>query len=405
MNAVGAMKFQSLLSTDESSDAAVAQVIESAQRHGVGETDVAFVFLTPHHAADAQAIVEKIWLELDPQAVIGCTAEGVIGGQREIERSPGLAVLAGRLPGARIHPFHIGTDAWQELLSDPARLNEHLGVGAETRALIAMGDPWTSPMNPFMQVLDEHARGVPLIGGMASGANQPGGNVLLRNDDCHDEGLVGVSLSGRAIDVRTLVSQGCRPIGKPMVITKAREEVVEQLGGKPALQVLHETVTELSNADRELLRNGLFVGRAVSEYREKFARGDFVIRNVMRVDQQSGAIAVADHFRVGQTIQFHLRDAATAHEDLESLLNAHRSRHGEAPGAGALLFSCNGRGTNLFDLPCHDVTCAAAALPDTPVAGFFAAGELGPVGGRNFMHGHTASFAIFQGNATTDENG
>jgi small ligand-binding sensory domain FIST len=145
--------------------------------------------------------------------------------------------------------------------------------------------------------------------------------------------------------------------------------------------------------ERQLLQNGLFVGRAISEYKETFDRGDFLVRNVMSVDNESGAMSVGDYVRTGQTIRFHVRDAATATEDLTCLLSA---KTVIPPPAGALLFSCNGRGTRLFEQPCHDVHAANAAMPGTPVAGFFAAGELGPVAGQNFIHGHTASFALFR---------
>jgi small ligand-binding sensory domain FIST len=168
---------------------------------------------------------------------------------------------------------------------------------------------------------------------------------------------------------------------------------VEQLGGKPALEALRETVMQLPDDQKELLQNGLLIGRAISEYRERFGRGDFLVRNLVGVDDQSGAIALADYVKTGQTVQFHVRDAQTADEDL-SLLLAPQSM--AEPAAGGLLFSCNGRGTRLFDRPCHDIAAAQKAMPKTPMAGFFAAGELGPIGGKNFIHGHTASLALFR---------
>jgi small ligand-binding sensory domain FIST len=179
-----------------------------------------------------------------------------------------------------------------------------------------------------------------------------------------------------------------------MVITRSRENVVEQLGGKPAMEMLRETVTGLDEADRQKLANGLFVGRAVSEYRETFGRGDFLVRTVMGVDQENGSIAVNDVVRTGQTVQFHVRDAATAGEDLSTMLAAQAAK--ELAAAGGLLFSCNGRGSRMFKQACHDAGAAREAMPRTPVAGFFAAGEFGPVGGKNFIHGHTASFALFR---------
>jgi small ligand-binding sensory domain FIST len=273
-------------------------------------------------------------------------------------------------------------------------MRKRAGIGEETRAILGFGDPFTTPLIQFMQILDEIAPQAPLIGGMASSAHQPGENALLLNDDVLEDGLVGVSLSG-AIDVQTLVSQGCRPIGKPMIVTRGRENVIEQLGGKPAVEVLRQIIAGLSNAEQSLLAKGLFVGAAMSEYRETFGRGDFVIRNLMRIDEKSGVIALTDRVRVGQTVQFHVRDAETADEDLRELLSTQTTDQ-VSPAAATLLFSCNGRGTRMFEEPGHDIACTRAAMPGAAVAGFFAAGEIGPVGGKNFIHGYTASLAILR---------
>jgi small ligand-binding sensory domain FIST len=390
------MRFHASVSDHETSEQAVAQVVEETLDATGGVVDVAFLFFTAHHRDDAERIVEKVWLELDPQAVIGCSAEGVIGGERELEREPGMSLLAGSMPDVRVHPFHIAADDWRELLAeDGARdaLAERVGVGPETRGVIALGDPFTTPLTQFLAAMDAAAPGAPLVGGMASAARTPGGNLLVRNDVLYDDGLVGLSLSG-PLDLQTLVSQGCRPVGRPVVVTKSRDNVIEHLAGRPAMQVLREIVDSMTPPEQSLLRNGLFIGQAISEYRESFGRGDFLVRNVIGVDDGAGAIEMADYIRPGRTVQFHLRDADTADEDLAVLLDAQRTQ--PAPAAGALLFSCNGRGTRMFDEACHDVRAARRAMPATPVAGFFAAGELGPVGGRNFVHGHTASFALFR---------
>jgi len=317
----------------------------------------------------------------------------VIGGEREIERQPGIAILAAELPDVRLHPFHIaGRTDWRHVLTDEDELKDRLGLGEQTRAIIGFGDPFTTPLDQFMEAVGAAGQGIPLVGGMASSARQPGHNVLLRNDQTFGEGFVGLSLGG-PIAVETIVSQGCRPIGRPMVITRSRENVIEQLGGKPAMQALRETVNSMPESERGLLENGLFVGRAISEYREQFGRGDFLVRNVIGADEESGSIALADYVKTGQTVQFHVRDAQTADEDFTLMLEA---KKGSPAAAGGLLFSCNGRGTNLFDHPCHDIAAARQAMPQTAIAGFFAAGELGPVGGKNFVHGHTASLLLLR---------
>ena len=387
------MQFLSLVSENETTSSAVDEIIAAARDSGVA-ADVAFLFFTAHHRDEAEAFVEKLWLELDPQVMVGCSAEGVIGGEREVERAPGIALLVGQMPRVRLHPFHIGADDWRPIIVDAETLAERVAHGTETRALVGFGDPFTTPSADFLGLLDAHLPGVPLIGGMASSARQPGENLLIRNDQVLSDGFVGLSLSG-PVEIETIVSQGCRPIGNAMVVTKARENVIEQLGGKPALKALRDVIENLSEADKSLLSNGLLIGRAISEYRDTFGRGDFLVRNLMGVDQQAGAIAVTDFVKVGQTVQFHVRDAATASEDLALLLGSQQAESAR-PAAGALLFSCNGRGTRMFDTPCHDVAAARTAMPQTPVAGFFAAGELGPVGGKNFIHGHTASIALIR---------
>ncbi len=275
----------------------------------------------------------------------------------------------------------------------------------------------------------------PILGGMASLGRRPDTNVFILNDELSINGGVGVSLSG-AIDVAAVVSQGCRPIGTPLVVTACRKQLLHGLAGRPALEVLAEIVSSLNEHERELLRTrGLFLGRAVNEYKERFGRGDFLIRNVIGIDKRAalnafggddvegeegvssggargggkgvgGAIAVAELLRIGQTVQFHVRDEQTADEDLALLLDGQKLYD---PPAGALLFTCNGRGRELFGEPHHDARAIARAFsptagsmpsearaPSLPLAGFFAAGEIGPIGDDVFVHGQTACIALFR---------
>lgn len=387
------MRFHSGISDQEATDDAVADLIDQAHDALGDAIDVATIFFTEHHREDIEAVIERLWLELDPQCMIGCSGEGVIGGSREIERAPGMSLLVGSLPDVRIQSFHIASESdWRECLSEAQSLREMLGIGPETRGLIAFGDPFTTPLSQLLPMLDRDAPGVPLIGGMASSARRPGQNMLVRNDEVYTQGMVGLSLSG-PLKIATVVSQGCRPIGQHMIVTRSHENVIEQLGGKPAMEVLRGVVSELPPGDQHLLQNGLFVGQAISEYREQFGRGDYLVRNVIGVDEEGGSVSIADYVKTGQTVQFHVRDAQTADEDLKIMLETQKAL---GPAAGGLLFSCNGRGLRMFDQACHDIKAAHEVLPATPMAGFFAAGEIGPVGGKNFIHGHTASFALIR---------
>jgi small ligand-binding sensory domain FIST len=386
------MRFGCAISEETDSVAAADAVIGEVVQSGLLKPDVLFVFLTASHTAQAEEILQRVSEGLSPKCLIGASAEGVIGRDREVERSAGLAVLAGDLSGATVKSFHIGRDDWRRLLMEEDALGEAIGHGPQTRALVGFGEPFSTPLPQFLEKLEEKCPQLPLIGGMASSGRRPGENILFRDDQVLDQGFVGISLGG-AIDVQTVVSQGCRPVGKAVVVTKAHENVIEQIGGRPALQVLQEIVDSMPHEEQQLLRNGLYIGQAIDEYREGWSRGDFLVRNVMGMEQATGGIGITDMVRVGQTVQFHVRDAATAEEDLRLLLEEQKKQ--DAP-AGGLLFNCNGRGTRMFSKPCHDIGATRAIFPQTPIGGFFAAGELGPVGRRNFVHGHTASFALFR---------
>ncbi|MEX0775253.1 MAG: FIST N-terminal domain-containing protein [Phycisphaeraceae bacterium] len=369
-----------------------------------GTVDLAVVFVTFHHRHVLTHIHQRLAETIKPRITLGITTQGVIGVRREIENSPGISVLAARLPGAVLHPFAVRRDEWAGLLGSPDQLRQGLSPqsrigmrGFEPKAMLLLPDPFTTPVLKLIEVAEQAWPGLPVVGGMASGATQPGANRMLLDGQVHPDGAVGLMIGG-AIRVETTVSQGCRPIGRPYVITRAEKReamVLLELGGKHALEALRETIEGLGEQERAVVQaNGLLLGRVINEYKERFGRGDFVIRQLVGVDQEHGALQVADpQMRVGQTVQFHTRDKKTAMEDFGMLLEVHKL---DSPPAGAMLFTCNGRGMQLFDQPNADANLVADALADAPLAGFFAAGELGPVGQQNFVHGHTASLVVFR---------
>ncbi|MGH2682223.1 MAG: FIST signal transduction protein, partial [Actinomycetota bacterium] len=242
----------------------------------------------------------------------------------------------------------------------------------------------------LLRELDRRQPGVTVIGGMASGGVETGESRLFLGDRVVSSGGVGARLPA-AVEVRSLVSQGCRPVGSSYMVTKAQGNVIAELAGRPPLERIREVYVSLSAEEQSLMTEGLHIGRVIDEYRADFGPGDFLVRGVIGADQETGAIAVGDVVGVGETIQFHVRDAASADEELRKMLLA----VGNRPPAGALLFTCNGRGTRLFPVPHHDASLVSREFGDPPLAGFFCAGELGPVGGRNFLHGFTASLALF----------
>jgi small ligand-binding sensory domain FIST len=389
------MPFAAAVSTEQAAPRALDAVCRPALDQLRGAPDLALLFFSPHHLAAADDLAAAAQQQLGARCLLGCVGESIIGNDREIEDSPALSLWLARWPGAvELTPFQLTLEETSEgytLLGWPDALED---ADPARSAVLLLGDPYTFPADVFLQEMNESRRGVRVMGGMASGIRAPGECRLLSRERTIPGGAVGVLLRGD-IGLRCVVSQGCKPIGRPMVVTKAHDNVIAELGGKPPLRQLQELWPQLSPEDQRLMQRGLHVGRVINEYQGEFRRGDFLIRNVLGIEQESGALAITDRARVGQTVQFHIRDAASADEDLRDLLRHDLGAHPKRP-AGALAFSCNGRGTRLFAQPNHDASVIRAEAGALPLAGFFAQGELGPVGGQNFIHGFTASVALFE---------
>lgn len=389
------MAFAAALATNPDTTAAVEELCAAVRASSAAPPDLVFIFFSTHHATPANNPGRAVHEALNPRCLIGCVAESVIGNDREIEDEPAVSIWAawwGKKVSA--DPFHLTLERTADgpsLMGWPDSLVE---ADPAQSTLFLLGDPFSFPTDLLLQRVNEDHSGLRVVGGMASGIRGPGECRLLLGGTVHTEGAVGVLLQG-PIGLRPVVSQGCRPIGRPFVVTKGEENVILQLGGRPQLAVLQELWQSLDEPEKKLFQQGLHVGRVINEYQGDFQRGDFLIRNVIGLDRTTGALAITDRVRVGQTLQFQVRDAATADEDLHALLQLDVSAHSKPP-AGALLFSCNGRGKRLFGVPDHDAATLRAEAGDIPVAGFFAQGELGPVGGQNFIHGFTASVALFE---------
>lgn len=375
---------------------AAVEEVAGALRAGLGEASptLLLAFLSPVHAQAAGLVSERLRATLAPAHLLGATASGVVAGGRELEGDPALSVWAASLPGAEVRTLRYQPPS-ESGLADPATLAA-AGLWptppASADAMVVLADPFTTPAAPLLEWLDERRPATVVTGALASGAGEPGGNRLLIDDAVEDTGAVAVALSG--VRVRTLLSQGCRPVGQGFTVTRSRMTLLEDLGGSPALTRLREVYAEATPEDRERLGAGVHLGVVIDEYREDFGRGDFLIRSVLGSPEGSTAILVDEHVEVGQTVQFHVRDADSADEDLRSLL-ADAAREG-LPRA-ALLFTCTGRGTGLFDLPDHDAGLAIEALGTPALGGMLAGGEIGPVGARTFLHGFTASMLLIDG--------
>ncbi|MGH2957820.1 MAG: FIST signal transduction protein, partial [Solirubrobacterales bacterium] len=325
--------------------------------------------------------------------LIGCGAGGTLAEGREIEEGPGVVVWAASLPGAEVTTMHVTAEREAgdfRLLGIPEEFGAE-GAPAADQALILLCDPYSFPSEVLLDALERARPGAPVLGGLASAAFA-GGTVLLRDGDVHAGGAVGALLSG--VQVLPCVSQGATPVGPEMTITAAEANLVGELASKPAIERLGEVIASLPEEERVLARGGVLLGLVVDENRPEHQRGDFLVRPIIGADRDSGALAIGERVRVGQTVRLHVRDAASADADLREALRAQAHALGSGGAAGALLFTCNGRGSHMFDVPDHD----AAAIEDSlgaPAAGFFCAGEIGPVGGRNFLHGFTATMAVF----------
>lgn len=379
-----AMKMGAGLSmqSDPSEAATAAASAALEQLEGV-DPSLAVLVASRQHSSAAETILDITRKVAGAERVIGCIAEVVVGGAREVDDGPAVSVWLAALP----EPAE--TFDLQFVRAGEGGVLAGYPIGSKGGPYLVMGDPFTFPMDHLLAYVNDRLPGTMVMGGMASGGMAPGQTRLFLDDRVLEEGAVGARLPG--VRIQSLVSQGCRPVGSVYTVTRAEGNVIQELGGHPPLERIQETVARLDPGDRILVQQGLHIGRVIDPYKSEPVRGDFLVRGVIGTDPESGAIAVGDQIEVGESVQFHVRDAATADEDLRELLG----RSGPATAAGALLFTCNGRGTRLFSVPDHDAALVSDMLGDPPLAGFNCAGEIGPVGGQNFLHGFTASIALF----------
>jgi small ligand-binding sensory domain FIST len=350
-----------------------------------GEVDLAFLFLSAAHLDDAEVAAHAVREELAPRTLLGCVADGVVAGDREVEDGPGAAVWAGSLPGAEVASFHAAVVEAGDAVAI-------VGMPElEQPALVAMlADPFTFPVGPFLARLNALRPGLPIVGGLAAGGGRPGAQALIADDEVHRAGMVGAVVSG--VPVTTVVSQGCAAIGREAVITSAEGNVVYELAGERALDRVRADLEALPLEQQQLAAQGLLVGLVIDENRAEYGPDDYLMRGLLAIDEETGALTVGEQVRVGQTLRLHVRDAGAADADLRALLAQALPR---TRAAGALMFTCNGRGTNMFREPHHDARVTSSALGRPAVAGFFCGGEIGPVGGQAFLHGFTATLAVF----------
>ncbi len=349
--------------------------------------DLAIVFAAAPHLTHAKPILSTVHERLDPRSLIGCGAGGVLGGGRELENGPGAVVWALSAPGARIGTHHLRAEPADDGIAvsglpEPSELGD---------GVLVLADPYTFSAEALLESLNADRPGMPVLGGLASAA-AAGSAALFRDGEVVDGGAVAVSLEG--VGMIPCVSQGAAPVGPEMTITAARANVIEELASKPAIERLREAIGLLDPEQQALAAQGLMLGIVIDENQPAYERGDFLVRPILGAEPETGTIALGERVRVGQTVRMHVRDGASADEDLREALRLQAQALGAGGAAGALLFTCNGRGSHMFDTPDHDALALEDAL-GAPAGGFFCAGEIGPVGGRNFLHGFTATMAVF----------
>lgn len=391
------MRWSSAVDIDNSLDAAVEQAAENVLL-GLGrqEPDLLIVFVSAHHSARFDAVADLLRREFENAFIFGCCAGGVIGGGREVEDRPGLSLTGALLPGVRLKGTHLDAAQTPPLYAEARVWEDALRMTANQQpSFLLLADPFSFETEAFVRGLD---RVYPLsskIGGLASGARQVGGSALYLGDQVYHSGCITLALTGN-IEIDTVVAQGCRPIGDPIFVTAAHENLVLELDGHSPRDLIADLFERTPAADRELFSQSLFLGLAMRKDASQYVPGDFLIRNILGMDPQSGALWVNATVPPNSVVQFHLRDAATSAHDLECTLSSYRASHPVAPESGALLFSCNGRGLGLYGQPDHDSNAFRRLVADLPIGGFFCSGEIGPVQNATYLHGYTSAFAVLR---------
>ncbi|HEV2999572.1 MAG TPA: FIST C-terminal domain-containing protein [Solirubrobacteraceae bacterium] len=368
---------------------AVEAALEARAGLGGAPADLAVVFVAGAHVAAAGAVLEGVHEALAPGGLVGCGAGGVLGGRREIETGTAVAVWAAALGDGSAATFH----AEAEQLEEGVAVHGFPDLAGATGAVL-IPDPFTFPTDAILRELARHAPGVPVIGGIASAqAPGAGGALLLHGEDVLAGGAVGVRLDG--VELLPCVSQGAAPVGPELTITAAEGQVIAELAGRPALEKLRDVIRDLPVHQRELVARGPLLGVVIDGGKPEYVQGDFLVRGLVGADPEQGTIAVGALVEPGQVVRLHARDADSADRDLREALGLRREALGGAAPAGALVFTCNGRGRSMFGTSDHDAEAIGDELGDVPQAGFFAAGEIGPVGGETFLHGFTATVGVF----------
>jgi small ligand-binding sensory domain FIST len=358
------------------------------------KVSLGLVFMAPRFFEQAKQVLEILRVHAQIPLLAGCSSQAFIVGDAELEQNAGISLALYALPGSVLKAFHFAQQQVEEA-NGPGYWRMETGIEPEqTNGWLAFIDPFHLDSETWLRTWNEAYAPLPVLGGLASGDFSEQATQIYLNGDVYDEGGIAISIGGQ-VKLLGVTSQGCTPIGETWTLTKVEQNIIHEIGNRPAYQVLAETFNQLSVEEQKKAQGNLFIGLVVNEYLDEFHRGDFLIRNLLGADPQSGSIAVGALPRLGQTVQFQRRSASAASEDMNELLERAKKSLADNPVFGGCLCCCNGRGQNLFGRPNHDAQMVQKSLGPLGLAGFFCNGEIGPVGEKNFLHGYTASLALF----------
>jgi len=387
------MRWASAISRSSDLEQAIVDVVTSViLQLGTDSPDLVICFLSAQYAAYSDRLPEMLGAGLSNGIYFGCTAGGVIGGGEEVENQPGIALLAAVLPDVTLCPFHLDAAA---LSQSDDRLRERIGwTDDQPPDFLLIPDPFSIDAREVLSRLDELYPDSTKLGGLASGSAGREPNRLFLGQRVYRTGMVGLALGG-AIQIDTVVAQGCRPVGTPMFVTRCSENIVGELDGRPAVNVLEELFHSSPEADQRLFRDSLFLGLVMQSGQQSYRQGDFLIRNLIGMDLPKSSLAVASKVYPNQVVQFHLRDKDTSAAELRLLLQRYKQKKQPAPVA-VLMFSCIGRGGYLYGEQGFETGLVRGELGDLPLGGFFCNGEIGPVQGVSYLHGYTSSLGLIR---------
>ncbi len=358
------------------------------------KVSLGLVFMSPKFFQHAKQILEILQVHAQIPFLSGCSSQSLIVGEQEVEQNAGLTLALYAMPGADVKAVHFTQEQVEEA-NGPGYWRLETGIEPnQANGWLVFIDPFHLDSETWLRTWNEAYAPLPVMGGLASGDYSEQLTQVYLNNEVFEEGGVAISIGGD-VKLAGVTSQGCTPIGDTWTLTKVDENIIHEIGNRPAYEVLAETFNGLTPEEQKSARGNLFIGLVVNEYLDEFHRGDFLIRNLLGADPNSGSIAVGALPRLGQTVQFQRRSAAAATEDMNELLARTKRNLGDATIYGGCLCSCNGRGQNMFGKPNHDAQMVQQRLGPFGLAGFFCNGEIGPIGERNFLHGYTASLALF----------